>query len=828
MERPENGSSIIQIVFVFIMLATVGIIPMVPTGEVEGAHLPTRGVITVGWGGADFNTISAAVAAANNGDEIMVDAGVFATSVRIDKKLTITGNGTEYTRIVPDDKFNYTIMIDSDDVTIRGIHFDDQVQSIYSMVHINNTYSPNGVLIDDCEFTNMSHSAISTWGSEGITIRDSHFHDGHIGVDIIESSNNVVEGCLFERIDYIGVGMFNNDGETIVRNSEFRGDDWDRQVGVETHNTYDVLMKNLVISNMSSGIRIDRTSYNITITGCTISDSEMGIEASPPYTPPSNGLVIYDNTITRNNISMEFKDQNNVKIWYNTVKDNYGQGIYLYNDNDVVSVLYNNFINNHANPKQAFDNEGEANLYNSTTIGNHWSDHTSPDNDSDGVVDLSYNISTYAIDHRPKVAPFKPYAAPRIVTTPIRQWSVGIPYSVQYDVTDDVPWRNDLEWTMRSIPAGPTFTDDQVLKGNFSSDDPSKYNITITVTDGINSWTQKFDLQVIGGSTGPMITTDDVTTASVGILYRVDYDAIGSGRLTWYHHTNSSFLSMDATNGVLSGTPTANDVGSYFVLVEVNDTTGIDIHNFTLVVRAQTNPADDDVDIKEDDIIITDANELEYDRRKRVTFSGDSENITISWYIEGRGLVGSGTSILLDLPSGTYNLTMSAKDAGGHYHNVSTVLVVEGSNVSDPDTNWDIVIAGTLVTVVLLILLISIFIYRRRYRSEVSPGMGRTPTPKKPVPSRPPIEPALTFDGAGSVRSGSIDDMSIETSNIDEDIYPGREPDLEDILEIATSMSRFTDFVASKREMVKKARKGYVDGSIPRDIYVEVKRLLEE
>ena len=282
MERPENGSSIIQIVFVFIMLATVGIIPMVPTGEVEGAHLPTRGVITVGWGGADFNTISAAVAAANNGDEIMVDAGVFATSVRIDKKLTITGNGTEYTRIVPDDKFNYTIMIDSDDVTIRGIHFDDQVQSIYSMVHINNTYSPNGVLIDDCEFTNMSHSAISTWGSEGITIRDSHFHDGHIGVDIIESSNNVVEGCLFERIDYIGVGMFNNDGETIVRNSEFRGDDWDRQVGVETHNTYDVLMKNLVISNMSSGIRIDRTSYNITITGCTISDSKMGIEASPP------------------------------------------------------------------------------------------------------------------------------------------------------------------------------------------------------------------------------------------------------------------------------------------------------------------------------------------------------------------------------------------------------------------------------------------------------------------------------------------------------------------------------------------------------------------
>ena len=182
----------------------------------------------------------------------------------------------------------------------------------------------------------------------------------------------------------------------------------------------------------------------------------------------------------------------------------------------------------------------------------------------------------------------------------------------------------------------------------------------------------------------------------------------------------------------------------------------------------------------------------------------------------------SATQYYPDLNSGQINGLIGGLKGAAEYE------FLRDPNLEGTDNQALAGMTAQSVVHVLIILLVSIFIYRRRYRSEESPGMGRTPNPKKPAPSRPSLEPALTFDGGGSVRSGSIDDMSIETSNIDEDIYPGREPDLEDILEIATSMSRFTDFVASKREMVKKARKGYVDGSIPRDIYIEVKRLLEE
>ncbi len=54
-------------------------------------------VVDDDWSGADYNTIPAAVAAANAGDTIRVYEGVYYGSVRVDKTLNIIGNGTSKT-----------------------------------------------------------------------------------------------------------------------------------------------------------------------------------------------------------------------------------------------------------------------------------------------------------------------------------------------------------------------------------------------------------------------------------------------------------------------------------------------------------------------------------------------------------------------------------------------------------------------------------------------------------------------------------------------------------------------------------------------------------
>ncbi|MCK5562190.1 MAG: hypothetical protein KAJ51_16445, partial [Thermoplasmata archaeon] len=89
----------------------------------------------------------------------------------------------------------------------------------------------------------------------------------------------------------------------------------------------------------------------------------------------------------------------------------------------------------------------------------------------------------------------------------------------------------------------------------------------------------------------PQITTADVNTATEDTLYSVDYDAALSSYPPdnyidyWTVTSNGSgWLSIDS-NGVLSSTPSNDDLGTYWVNVTVTDIYGgTHSHNFSLTI----------------------------------------------------------------------------------------------------------------------------------------------------------------------------------------------------------------------------------------------------
>ena len=171
-----------------------------------------------------------------------------------------------------------------------------------------------------------------------------------------------------------------------------------------------------------------------------------------------------------------------------------------------------------------------------------------------------------------------------------------VPYAVDYNSTDDgqgtVTWSMETDADAWLVLNGTTGN----LTGTPINVDVGSYYVNITVDDG-NGGTDfsNFTLAVANVNDGPGITTNDVGTATEDVLYSVDYNAtdVDAGDvLTWSLKTSAgAWLKMNATSGVLSGTPANDDVGSYYVNVTVKDQGLLsDFHNFTLPVANVNDP----------------------------------------------------------------------------------------------------------------------------------------------------------------------------------------------------------------------------------------------
>jgi hypothetical protein len=254
-------------------------------------------------------------------------------------------------------------------------------------------------------------------------------------------------------------------------------------------------------------------------------------------------------------------------------------------------------------------------------------------------------------------------------------------YQVNYQSSDDgqglINWSliTDANWLTINPSSG-------ILSGTPTNINVGDWTVNVSVNDGNGGIAfSNFTLTVI--SAPPVITTIDIPWADEDSLYYVDYASSddGEGNITYSLYSDATWLSINSTTGILSGTPQNEDVDSYWVKVTVDDGWGeTGSHNFSLTV----NNTNDSPVIITIDVLTAVEDQIYLVNYQATDDDGDilswSLNTPASWLsIDSNSGELSGTPTNLDV--GSWDVTVSCDDGNGGTHSHSFSIVV--SNVND-------------------------------------------------------------------------------------------------------------------------------------------------
>lgn len=147
------------------------------------------------------------------------------------------------------------------------------------------------------------------------------------------------------------------------------------------------------------------------------------------------------------------------------------------------------------------------------------------------------------------------------------------------------------QWTSTHAPNRTWYGLEPVMILNTTGD----YMVTLNVTDGTGNYSElSFDVHAFVSpvehmpNTRPIIIGYPETTVAVGIAYEVDFDFVDVDSppqtIVFYLSTNATWLSLNSTTGVLSGTSQA---GVYSVsITTIDDWGATDTYTYTLTVTS--------------------------------------------------------------------------------------------------------------------------------------------------------------------------------------------------------------------------------------------------
>lgn len=183
-------------------------------------------------------------------------------------------------------------------------------------------------------------------------------------------------------------------------------------------------------------------------------------------------------------------------------------------------------------------------------------------------------------------------SAPVISSTGVLTVEAGSAYS--YNLASSDADGDTLSISVSTLPAWISFDEaTSMLSGTPAESDIGDHPITLTVSDGVDSVTQSFSITVtapvvIPVNNAAVITSSEITNATVDQAYSytltaTDADGDALTMLTTLPAA-LSWLSFDASTGVLSGTPVLADIGASQITLTVNDGTEDVMQTYTITV----------------------------------------------------------------------------------------------------------------------------------------------------------------------------------------------------------------------------------------------------
>ncbi|MCK4658684.1 MAG: tandem-95 repeat protein [Phycisphaerae bacterium] len=167
--------------------------------------------------------------------------------------------------------------------------------------------------------------------------------------------------------------------------------------------------------------------------------------------------------------------------------------------------------------------------------------------------------------------------APEIVSTPVFVAQVDTPYVYDVEATD--PDGDELTYTLLAFRPGMTIDSNGVIEWLPGEDDLGTHWIEVEARDSYGAWAkQRYTLTVSSGGDNhpPQITSTPTFTATVGQEYvyqAAAFDEDGD-TLTFALETAPAGASITSTNGLITWTPLAGQVGVNEFLLRVEDDEG--------------------------------------------------------------------------------------------------------------------------------------------------------------------------------------------------------------------------------------------------------------
>ena len=176
--------------------------------------------------------------------------------------------------------------------------------------------------------------------------------------------------------------------------------------------------------------------------------------------------------------------------------------------------------------------------------------------------------------------------APVIVTATLPNSKEGEVYSVTLFATGT----NPISWSVVGAGLTSTLPDGLSLSGAVISGTPTTagiFNFTIKAENSVGSITKDFSITIAETTIPPVITTESVYLATLGVPYNFTLQATGTAPITWQLVGGSSIAGITlSSSGVLSGTPTA--IGTFNFTVRATNPVGNVTKVLSITISAAT------------------------------------------------------------------------------------------------------------------------------------------------------------------------------------------------------------------------------------------------